>query len=64
MLGNARDRLTDEDNPPTKDELLGIQQRIEDAAPFAVQSTPDVTESPPDTTLSGSAGIKPPPIGG
>lgn len=29
VLGHARDRLTDEDNPPTKEEIEGITQSIE-----------------------------------
>ena len=35
-LGSARDRLTDEDNPPTLDELDDIRRDIEDNAPGRV----------------------------
>lgn len=39
VLGNARDRLMDEDNPPSKEELEQIQQEINDKAPPAVRET-------------------------
>lgn len=39
VLGHARNRLADEDNPPSKEELEQIQREIEDKAPPAVRET-------------------------
>lgn len=38
VLGHARDRLADEDNPPSKDELRDIQREIKEQAPAPIQS--------------------------
>ena len=63
VLGRARDRLTDEDNPPTMDEIRDIQQRITEEAPFTRQNTGEPTEAAPDLVLGNSTGAKLPPIG-
>jgi hypothetical protein len=50
VLGNARDRLTDEKNPPSTDELQKIQKDIAEKAPTLVhdQLQPKVTQAPSD----------------
>jgi hypothetical protein len=51
VLGNTRDRLTDEKNPPSTDELQQIQKDITEKAPQTIRPelNPSVTTSP--TTL-------------
>ena len=39
VLGHARDRLHDEDNPPSREELEQIQQEIEKKAPPSVRES-------------------------
>ncbi len=39
ILGDARNRLSDTDNPPSKDELSDIQKRIEQEMPSSIQKT-------------------------
>lgn len=63
VLGHARDRLMDEDDPPSKEELEEIQDRIREAAPFTNENAPDDPGSAPDKSFSGSVHVKPPPIG-
>lgn len=48
VLGHARDRLTDVDDPPSKDELSRIQRDIEERKPAAVAAF--VPAPAPDTT--------------
>ncbi len=60
VLGHARDRLTDEDNPPTKEEIEELTRGIEarakevniapdaDALVMATPGTPSVSVSKPD----------------
>lgn len=38
VLGGARDRMSDPDNPPSKEDIEGIKQRIIDEAPASIQS--------------------------
>ena len=64
VLGHARDRLMHEDDPPSKKELEEIQDRIREASPFTTENAPDDPDSAPSKSFSGSAHVKPPPIGG
>ncbi|NKB56933.1 MAG: hypothetical protein GKS00_11410 [Alphaproteobacteria bacterium] len=45
-LGSARDRLSDEDNPPSKDDLKEFQKRIEQEMPSAIQPTKALEQAP------------------
>ena len=45
VLGHARDRLTDEDNPPTKQELEAIQESIEREMPAGLRTERTVEDS-------------------
>jgi hypothetical protein len=49
VLGGARERLSDPDNPPSKDELDEIMRDIKDKAPSALQHSP---EAEPEAQLS------------
>jgi len=55
VLGNARNRLSDEDNPVTKDELREISKEFRDAAPAMIrpqlEGAPQ-SEAAPSTTAS------------
>ena len=42
VLGRARDRMNDPDNPPSKDELRELQRDIEEKAPEAVRRSAEV----------------------
>jgi len=63
VLGNARDRLEDEDNPPSVDEIDAILDDIETNMPKAVQKELPVPEAvQPESTTSielPSLGAKP-----
>jgi len=58
VLGHARGRLTDEDNPPTKEELGELQQDIDTQMPDTVRQelTPTSHSEP---SAEGTAKIKP-----
>ena len=63
VLGHARDRLSDEDNPPTMDELRDIQQAIR-AAPQAVKDAmPSPEQGDLDAARTSTLDAKLPPIG-
>lgn len=49
IIGDARDRLSDENNPPSKEELKEIQKRIELEMPAAIRPT-KAPEQAPDVT--------------
>ena len=59
VLGHARDRLNDTDNPPSIEELERIQKNIEDRMPPSVESKldPDPVESTPDPTTVLDMGV-------
>ena len=63
-LGHARDRLTDEDNPPTKEELEEIQRGIENEMPPEVKSIAEPRSPSPDAPASDMSNLKLPPISG
>jgi hypothetical protein len=46
VLGNARDRLTDEKNPPSTDELQQIQKDITEKAPPVIKPELDIETKP------------------
>lgn len=55
VLGNARDRMSDEDNPPDMDELDQILRDIEDKMPKAVQDIQPAAENvSPDVEASAN----------
>lgn len=56
-LGAARDRLEDEGNPPSAEELEAIRKDILDRAPPAVKAVIQPESSPPKVTASTSADI-------
>ena len=62
VLGRARDRMNDPDNPPSKEELDRIRKDIEDNMPKAVQQYMPAEQSaaPPEQT----AGIELPKLKG
>ena len=64
VLGRARDRLLDEDDPPTKEEIEQVQDAIENAPPTVRQALPDPAETPSLTKQSSLLDVKLPPIGG
>ena len=45
VLGRARDRMEDEDNPPSRDELEAIQESIEREMPAGLQAERTVEDS-------------------
>lgn len=60
VLGPARDRLSDEDDPPTLNELDAILRRISGNMPNAVTAEmpePDPDPTPPDATPTASIAI-------
>ena len=60
VLGRARDRISDPDNPPTKEELEEIQKDIEEKAPGALKmAEPDLDLS---VGSSAPANLSKPPI--
>ncbi|MFV0513438.1 MAG: hypothetical protein ACK5MY_07385 [Jhaorihella sp.] len=54
VLGDARDRLSDEDNPPSADELRDIQTQIDERLPpqVRVELEGPITNSPAQTLSS------------
>lgn len=46
VLGDARDRLSDEDNPLNKDELEAIQRDVSERAPDTIQINPEPASAP------------------
>ena len=46
VLGAARDRMMDEENPPTKEELQEIQKRIVEQRPAALAKKPEFEDTP------------------
>lgn len=63
VLGRARDRLENEDHPPSEKELGEIQEEIKAAPPLVASETPEPTDSPPDGAFYDFSGAKQPPIG-
>ena len=64
VLGHARDRLNDPDNPPTEEELRDIQDRINEGPQF-VHEPPEPPEGAPKLTEPGqTASVKLPPLSG
>lgn len=62
VLGHARDRVMDEDNPPTKEELEDIQRQIAREAPPKVKSTIEPTSTRPTAIAQDVSDMKLPPI--
>ncbi len=58
VLGQARERLTDEDNPPSAKELERIQEDIESKAPEALQMN-NMRAEVPDSEFGFAAGPLP-----
>lgn len=55
LIGEARDRLNDPDNPPSTEELEDIQKRIQDEMPTEV-SNPSTEPEPDDVQTSFAPG--------
>lgn len=63
VLGNARERITDEDNPPSKDELREIQGDIKDVLDkVSVQNVKDTAT--PEQTYRKTSDVSLPNFGG
>lgn len=63
VLGHARDRVMDEDNPPTKEELEKIKRDIEEQMPKAVASELDTSATPAMSAPQNISVLAPPDIG-
>ena len=63
VLGVARDRLNDPDNPPSLEELEDIGNEIQ-AGLEKVANAPKATDSSPNNTFEATSGIGLPDIGG
>lgn len=62
VLGHARDRMTDDDNPPSKDDLERFQQDIEDHAPKVVKDAFPEPDAVPAASIESTAMIAKPEI--
>lgn len=63
VLGHARDRVMDEDNPPTEEELEKIKRDIEEQMPKAVASELDTSATPVTSAPRSVSVLAPPDIG-
>ena len=63
-LGETRERLTDEYDPPTKEELEAIQDQVEAAAPAAVKHELEASTAPSSIAPRGSVDLIPPNLSG
>ncbi len=63
VLGHARDRVMDADNPPSKEELEEIQRRIHEDVPVAPRSIKESDEPAPTRSQPASSNVAIPPIG-
>ena len=63
ILGRARDRMTDPDKPPSKDDIKGIGNGIQDGLGRVTQKD-DLDSVKPEVTHQTSSNIKLPVIGG
>lgn len=64
VLGDARHRLTDEDDPPTMDEMNEIQDNIVNAAPDAVIGKLEPGQGSAGLAPSDTANLTTPKLGG
>lgn len=62
-LGDARHRLTDEDDPLSKDELREMQRDMHERMPEAVARHLKLEPTTADSTPSGSQALSLPPLG-
>lgn len=58
VLGRARDRMTDPDNPPSKEELEDLQRDVEEKAPEAVRPSVEVEAPEVDHAKAASHEIE------
>ncbi|MCG8605448.1 hypothetical protein MJD09_10675 [bacterium] len=58
VIGDARDRINDPDNPPTKEELERIEREIREKAPEAVRAATDIEAPETDHPKAASHEIE------
>lgn len=62
VLGEAREELSDPDNPPSEAELKGIQERIEELAPLSIKEEVMPASVPPAVDQQSALAIEIPSI--
>ena len=63
VLGDIRNRMEDEDNPPSKEDMEMFQEKMEHAMRNRAEHQPEPVQEVPATTASTTAGMQLPPVG-
>ena len=63
VLGDIRNRMEDEENPPSKEDMEMFQEKMEHAMPNRAEHQPEPVQEVPATTASTTAGMQLPPMG-